>query len=360
MRIAYLVKVLPSRDLNLIQKCCDQINTWKKLDHDTHIKIFYLNQGASKTTCLDNLETSQYAIGNKWWFEIFHLNKTYRKLLNDLAEFRPDLVYTRTWSSRKFTQQLTQTYKVISEVNTVELKEYLAQKATNKIKFLKYVYVLLTQHLFYKNLSGLVCVTNEIAQEYSKYELPTYVIPNSIPINNYNIQTPQKNKIPKIFFIGSPGMPWQGFDKVLKLAKLTLGKLEFHLVGNTNTYDKSWPPNIISYGIQDYENYKPILNNCDVGLGTMALQRKGLKEACPLKIREYLAYGLPIILPYDDTAFLEDNPIWALKLPGEEGASLEPDQIERIVTFSYKMMGYRVAHEESSKYVDSTYWKKKE
>lgn len=39
----------------------------------------------------------------------------------------------------------------------------------------------------------------------------------------------------------------------------------------------------------------------NIGIGTLALHRKGMKEASPLKVREYLAYGLPVILGYKDT-----------------------------------------------------------
>ena len=32
-----------------------------------------------------------------------------------------------------------------------------------------------------------------------------------------------------------------------------------------------------------------------------------MEEACPLKVREYLAYGYPIIIGYKDTAFTDSD-----------------------------------------------------
>lgn len=35
-----------------------------------------------------------------------------------------------------------------------------------------------------------------------------------------------------------------------------------------------------------------------------------MQEGCPLKVREYLAYGFPTILGYRDSAFLTNFPSW--------------------------------------------------
>jgi len=360
MRIAYLLKANLIKQHHLIEKVFNQVHYWTNSNmYSTEVKIFCLSETDSSSSKLDAFDINYYKVGKGGALELLVLTSLLKDVLLDLKAFNPDLVYTRTWTPRIFTMKFVRNFKVISEVNTKELDEYrLLAKNSLKLK-LKFIYYRYTRHLFYNHLSSIFCVTNEIAKGLRQYKLPTFVTPNSIPLKNYKIEIPEENKIPKIFFIGTTGMPWQGFDIIIKLAILTLGKLEFHLVGNNELDDGTLPQNVVSYGFLDKKDYVAILNKCDVGLGTMALHRKGLKEACPLKIREYLAYGLPIILPYDDTAFLEDNPIWALKLPSEEGASLEPDQIERIVTFSNKMLGYRVAHEESSKYVDSTYWEKK-
>ena len=38
----------------------------------------------------------------------------------------------------------------------------------------------------------------------------------------------------------------------------------------------------------------------DIAIGTLALHRKKMEEASPLKVREYVAYGLPVIIGYID------------------------------------------------------------
>lgn len=56
------------------------------------------------------------------------------------------------------------------------------------------------------------------------------------------------------------------------------------------------------------------MRNCQVCIGTLALHRKNMTEASPLKTREYLAHGFPVIIGYKDTAFYNQNQIMFVKL----------------------------------------------
>ena len=43
-----------------------------------------------------------------------------------------------------------------------------------------------------------------------------------------------------------------------------------------------------------------LINAADIGLGPLALERKRLREASPLKTRMYLSLGVPILINYRD------------------------------------------------------------
>jgi len=66
-----------------------------------------------------------------------------------------------------------------------------------------------------------------------------------------------------------------------------------------------------------------------------------MNEAAPLKIRDCLAHGLPVILPYIDTDLNELTSDVILKIPNT------PDNIEThgqaIHDFAYRMRGRRVS-----------------
>jgi hypothetical protein len=71
-----------------------------------------------------------------------------------------------------------------------------------------------------------------------------------------------------------------------------------------------------------------------------------MEEACPLKVREYVACGLPVILPYLDTALkdLPEPPWWCLQVPNREGALVE--FADRIVEFCRSVRDRRVESRE--------------
>ena len=80
-----------------------------------------------------------------------------------------------------------------------------------------------------------------------------------------------------------------------------------------------------------------------------------MEEASVLKVREYLAAGLPVIVPYTDTAFMDDDlPDWILQVPNEPGSLLASKQ--KISDFVKVMNGRRIPLQEVSPYVGSERW----
>src|SRR5690606_17477311 len=99
---------------------------------------------------------------------------------------------------------------------------------------------------------------------------------------------------------GSPGIPWHGMDKVEQLAEL-LPEIDFHIVGVKK--EGVTLNNLYYHGYLNGQNVELLYKQMDIGLGTLALHRKGMNEACPLKCREYAAHGLPLIIGYKDLDF---------------------------------------------------------
>jgi hypothetical protein len=85
--------------------------------------------------------------------------------------------------------------------------------------------------------------------------------------------------------------------------------------------------------------YEPLIAGCTAGIGTLALHRKGMDEACPLKVREYLAYGLPVILGCADADIPKDAD-YALHIPNTENNVAE--HLPEIQSFVESWRGRRV------------------
>ena len=83
-----------------------------------------------------------------------------------------------------------------------------------------------------------------------------------------------------------------------------------------------------------------------------------MQEACPLKVRDYLAAGLPVILPYSDTAFLgRRSPDWVLEIPNCPGGVVEAK--DAILDFVGKLQGLRISMAEVAPYVGCEFWEAK-
>jgi len=147
--------------------------------------------------------------------------------------------------------------------------------------------------------------------------------------------------------LGVPA-PWAGVDKILRLSS-ALPEFDFDLVGVDRTVGISLPSNVQVYGYCAREEYESVLAAADVALGPVALHRKGMSQAAPLKVREYLLRGIPVIFGYDDPD-LDDDPWFALRLPNTEH-NVE-DSVDAIRDFVRSVAGTRVSRDEVAHRID--------
>ena len=84
-----------------------------------------------------------------------------------------------------------------------------------------------------------------------------------------------------------------------------------------------------------------LIEKCHVGIGSLALFRNSMKEACTLKVREYWARGLPFVVGYEDTD-LKDNvrmqPFY-LKLNVQRNQDRPEFDLALIVSFAQQVCG---------------------
>lgn len=336
MRIAYLFVYKDEKCTSVYNKVLAQVDEWVR--QGAQVKLFML------TNSIDISHPNVVVIKRQG------LLKTIRSFYTELNKYDPELLYHRMWVlSPMLLPALFAKYKTIAEINTdVRLELDILKKKSLK-GFLTYIYDLATRKLYYKCLNGAVAVTNELT---NGFENKVVVIPNSINVDNFPYRKSDKQpKLPSVFFIGSPGYSWHGVDTLCNLASKTIGRLEFHIVGLEAAEVSDAPENVRFYGYLQMEEYVKIARNCAVGMGTLALHRKNLSEACPLKVREYLSAGLPVILPYKETAFISEKPSWVLKIDSSKD-DFVPEQVQEIVDFINFNHHYVIPKDEVKPFVD--------
>ena len=196
-----------------------------------------------------------------------------------------------------------------------------------------------------KNSAAIIGVTGEIAQ-YQKERIRSHkkilIYPNGILTHNFSplFDRRHDSKI-NIAFICGKFSSWHGlesliidiqnnyFEKLINIRINLIGELlqnQKDLIQSNSILKEVF----IIHGVLDYEEYRTILEECDVGLASFGLEKKGLKEAATLKVREYLALGLPVYSGHKDAAIPDDFIFY----------KYGPPKISEIAKFSLKNKNY--------------------
>lgn len=154
--------------------------------------------------------------------------------------------------------------------------------------------------------SGVVGVTGEI----KRYEISRAMHPNIAQFTFSNgIDFDDKcigdtrSDIPEFLFVSSYFYDWHGLDVLLRELSKSNVNIKIHIVGQLSEDDYSFALNdsrIILHGVRSSEEIEEIAESCWIGLASFALERKGMYEACTLKVREYLQMGLPVLGGYTE------------------------------------------------------------
>jgi len=197
-----------------------------------------------------------------------------------------------------------------------------------------------------RNVAGLVFVTHELARApiFEALGKPRLVVGNGAKVRSAGHFDAPSNERPRLVMLVGAALPWQGMDKFLWLAE-QMPEADFDLLGPSQSDLPTVPPdNVTVHGMLAATDYDSILSHCDVGIGQLALHRKHCSENSPLKVRAYLLAGLPVILAYDDTDFLDEDPWYILKIANTE--SNVRDHLEQIRSFVERSRGRRAPREE--------------
>jgi glycosyltransferase involved in cell wall biosynthesis len=163
--------------------------------------------------------------------------------------------------------------------------------------------------------AGIIGVTEEIAQyEWERIgagKKLRYVYPNGVlfrPNEQMEIADHRSDEVPEILFVASHFAPWHGLDLLLSTLSATDEQFVLHLVGHVPEVERraaQGDSRVVLHGMKGHSEIATLSEFAWVGLSSFALERKGMKEACTLKVREYLSSGLPVYAGYRDVFPIE-------------------------------------------------------
>lgn len=359
MRIAYILTWNLAHNDGVTRKVFQQVQEWRNLGHEVEIFYAWSKDG-------ENAKGANFFQKDWIWnspIGILRNHKIYSKLCECVIDYEPDVVYLRWEFHKNSLMKLMSKIPTVIEINTHFDGEFRRRSSEDWIEKVRYLYYQLTYRKFNKACAGFVSVTKEILElgGYNQMGKPTCYIPNSIPIDD-DIKTveysPKKNSIPRLVFIFSGMRPWHGLENLVDLARISDGQLEFDLITGFDAQNLDLPSNVKTYPFLEKHEFLKIFEGAVAGIGSAGLYEKQMNEACAIKVREYLAAGLPVIVPYKDTAFIDKTvPDWVLELPNEKGALAKSKK--KIIDFTRLMNGKRVPSKEVVSFVGSKYWETK-
>ncbi len=360
MKIGYALTWDIRSDDPVVGKIRDQVSTWRALGHEA--QVFCVSDGVEgDRPLIDGAHVSWRGDSSGILGKLGTARKALASQRAAIARFGPDLLYMRAQPYKPALATLMKRYPTFIEVNSLDLVEgkFYSRGYGLYLKALHH-YNAATRGRLYRLARGLVSVTREMLADpsFARFGLPGHAAPNGTRLERYQVApATEPGAKPTLVLLASGGHKsekthFQGVDKIIRLAEQTRGELDFLIVGNELVRESRPPDNVEVIDYVPQAQLASILARSDVGFGTVALYRKSMHEACSLKVRECLAYGLPVILGCEDTAFpVGDRPEWVLQLPNT------PDNLDAnagaIVEFAKRMKGRRVSHDESRPYVDS-------
>lgn len=265
-----------------------------------------------------------------------------RRLERAVLEWGPDVAYLRYDLYLPPPLGLLRRVPGVVEVNADDREEArLVRGAAGRL------YNEVSRRLLLGAASGLVFVTHELARSpsFTRFRKPGAVVGNGVDLDALGLLgAPEPGGRPRAVFLGTRNQPWHGVDKLVRLARELPG-MDFDVVGwDAGELPATAPPNLSAHGRLSRAEYEPVLAAADVAIGTLALHRKHMDEACPLKVREYLGYGLPVVLGYSDTDLGDAERWYALRLPNTE-TNVE-SSVGEIEAFVERVRGRRVPRKE--------------
>lgn len=328
MNIVYLAVWSGGPASGVGKKILSQISHWGRQGHRVDLVILSKNRSWPRQT-IDGQRIHLLACDTPWATAASLTAVTTR-----CAELKPDLIYQRQTLWFPGLESICRYAPSIVEIQTDDLAEL---PLTHKKGLLHRV----TRHVQLGSTVAHVYVTNELQHlpHYARCGKPGLVIANALPdLAACPYQSQNQTDRPRFIFIGTAGMRWHGVDKVVALARLR-PQWDFDIVGlGAADIDAVLPDNVTAHGFLPHQDYLAIVQRADIAIATLALHRNDMHEACPLKLREYLALGLPTITAFTDPDLTHAHD-FVLQLPNNEDGVCA--NVERIDNFLATWRGRR-------------------
>lgn len=362
-KILYVCKYPLEIDVSLKNKFRGQIEGFKQLGLDCYYlafddKSYYLINGDNKKKLktIKNGNSSRY-LHLAAFIDLYKCAiKAMKDIDFDYLYVRADPIELSGVQMYKYAQK--RGAKLICEIPTYPIYRDNIKSRAMKIALA----VSDSLHQFVSRYVDLYAIIGDKCESFRSR--PTINIDNGVSPELFSLKNPIADD--NINIIGVASMSnWQGYDRAIKgLAEYKGDKqIKLRLVGNDGDGSLAeWKQLAKSLNVLDKVEFIParygveldeLIDKSDVGLATLALYRSRLKHASPLKVREYMSRGLPIVYSSNDSS-LNGEYDFTLRVAENESAL----DIEEIAEFAKRVKNNKSISESMRKFaIENMSWK---
>lgn len=276
------------------------------------------------------IEVEAFVVGNGGRLQrsplsnLVHDLRTSGDLTRGLAKFQPNLICCR-WLTPVpgLVGKLRRIAPVVFEIHSNDIEETAAGRP---------LYGLYTRAFRERELrggSGACFVTRELAGLHAFRGIPgpRGSFGNGTTLTQRATPVPSEKQVIGMA-VGST-QPWSGLDRFSHLAE-ALPEMRWVVVCPQPAFahvSAAVGQSVVVRGTRSTDEYYDELRSWTVAIGTMALERKGLSSAVPLKVRDSVGLGVPTVLPYwdDDLGSVTDPLLANLAAENQASAPVSPE-----------------------------------
>ncbi|MFX0132667.1 MAG: hypothetical protein ACFFDN_03370 [Candidatus Hodarchaeota archaeon] len=342
----YLLPGIHKKELEFCKAMFDSCNEFKI--HFKGIKIFFpveLKAHSLLSPSTEYLELKQ--IGYSLWNivskiflikNILQTRQIFQCAYNTISKYKPDVIIFRY---KAFSISSVFNPKKVNS-NIVFVSEHQSKEIDELKSFMKSIrrFALISERIrakkYFNYVDAITGVTSEIAKyelERAKRNIPFYILSNGIDVNKYPVKRYQKfeGNTLKMICVVSKTMKWQGLDRLLLGMKNYQGDIRFelHIVGmitqeiNELLNKLKLKSRVFCHGIKYGKELDSIYNDMHIAIGTLGIHRKNLEYGTPLKVREYIARGIPFLISYKDEDIDSNFPFFLKLAPDDSSLNME-------------------------------------
>lgn len=143
---------------------------------------------------------------------------------------------------------------------------------------------------------------------------PTLVYPNGAAVAGEVAD--RRGERPELLFVAGRFRPWHGLDLLLESIPRCDAEFTLHVVGRVEPHLSAGctDARVVLHGVLPPDEIRRLSSSAWIGVSSLALDRQGMQEATPLKVREYLIAGLPVYAGHRDV-FPADSDVFEVGRP---------------------------------------------